>query len=304
MQKIKTFCARLLLLILLLVVLDRAGGRLLQHYYLKVTSGSEYKTIYAVEKSGEEVLVLGSSRAYHHYVSTMLEKGLRRETYNLGRDGAGILYNYAVYQTICERSKPKMVILDLNADEFIADNVSYQLLYQLLPHYDKSRYIREVVRLRSPFENVKVQSWLYRYNSQLFYIAANNIRHSDIDIQKGYLALQGRVKGQPEIPAKSNAAVDTLLLHYFERFLEAAKSNKTEVVVCLSPVYRQYPRPTSSVIQIYRICRQHNVPLLDHLQDSLFLQHPGYFRDISHLNDKGAHLYTGKLLEALKGLGY
>lgn len=299
MQK-KTFGIRLLLLILILALLDQAGGRLLQHYYLKVRSGSEYKTIYAVEQSDEELLVLGSSRAYHHYVSALLEKGLHAETYNLGRDGAGILYNYAVYQTVCERKKPKMVILDLNADEFIAENVSYQLLYQLLPHYDKNKYIREVVALRSPWERLKVQSRLYRYNSQLFYIGINNIRHPEADDTKGYLALQGTVKGSPEVVGKSTKGVDTLLLHYFERFLEAAAENKTRVVVCLSPVYRQYTQPTASVAQIYRICAQHQVRLLDHLQDTLFLKHPEYFRDVSHLNDGGAHLYTGKLLEELQ----
>jgi len=287
-----------------LVLLDQAGGRLLQHYYLKVTSGSEYKTIYAVERSDEELLVLGSSRAYHHYVSTMLEEKLHLETYNLGRDGAGILYNYAVYRTVCERKKPKMVILDLNADEFTAENVSYQLLYQLLPHYDKNKYIREVVALRSPWEWLKVQSRLYRYNSQLFYIALNNVRHPDMDASKGYLALQGTVKGSPEVVEKNTRGVDTLLLQYFERFLKTAAENKTEVVVCLSPVYRQYAQPSASVAQIYRICAQHRVQLLDHLQDTLFLKHPGYFRDVSHLNDTGAHLYTGKLLEELQAPGH
>ena len=304
MQKTKTFGIRLLLLVLVLLVLDRAGGHVLEHYYLKVASGSEYKTIYAIEKSEEELLVLGSSRAYHHYVTSLLEKGLHKNAYNLGRDGAGILYNYAVYRTVCDRKKPEMLLLDLNADEFMAGNVSYQLLYQLLPHYDKNNYIKEVVALRSPFEFLKVQSRLYRYNSQLFYIAANNIRHSDIDVSKGYLALQGTVKGDPEVPVKATSEVDTVLLHYFERFLDEAARNKTRVVVCLSPVYRKYTRPTASVAEIYRICKQRQVRLLDHLQDSVFLDQPVYFRDISHLNDRGAHLYTSKLLEELQDFSH
>lgn len=300
-QKIRTFGIRLLLLITILILIDRIGGSVLHHYYLKVKSGSEYKTIYAVEKSREDLLIMGSSRAYHHYVTTVLEQNLDMRSYNLGRDGAGVLYNYAIYKTICERRKPKMVIMDVNPEEFMAPNASYQLLYQLLPHYGKNKYINEVVLLRSPFEWLKVQSLLYRYNSQPFYIAVNNVQYSGIDTSKGYLALYGKLKDKPETVATNVREVDALLLHYFERFLEEAQRNNTRVVICISPVYRQYRRATPSIEHTYRICGKHKVPVLDFSREKLFLDHPEYFRDITHLNDTGAHIYTNKLLQFLQG---
>jgi hypothetical protein len=298
-QKTKTFGIRLLLLIVVLVVLDQTGGRILDHYYLRVKGGSEYKTVYGLEKSSEDLLIMGSSRAYHHYVTANLEQGLGLKSYNLGRDGAGILYNYALYNTICERKKPALVIMDINPEEFAAPNVSYQLLSQLLPHYDKSRYVKEVVQLRSPFEWLKAQSHLYRYNSQLFYIALNNVQTSGLDASKGYLPLYGTVQGSPKLIVKNEPVLDTLLLRYFERFLITAKENNTQMLVCISPAYRKYQQMTLSLEKVYELCRRHGVLVLDHLQDEQFLGHPGYFRDPSHLNDTGAHVYTQLVLEAL-----
>lgn len=56
-QSIKTFGIRLLLLSIVVIALDQIGGRVLDHYYLKVRAGSEYKTIYGIEKSKEDLLI-------------------------------------------------------------------------------------------------------------------------------------------------------------------------------------------------------------------------------------------------------
>ncbi len=289
-----------MLLVVVLLAIDQVGGRLLDHYYLKVRAGSEYKTVYGVEKSKEDLLIMGSSRAYHHYVTAMLEQSFGMEGYNLGRDGAGVLYHYAVYKTICERKKPKMLLLDLNPDELLARDVTYELLYQLLPHYGKNDYIKDVVNLRSRFEWLKARSRLYRYNSQLFYIAVDNVKHPGIHDSKGYLALEGSVKNKPEIVTWNTPKMDTLLFRYFEKILEEAHSNGTRVVVCISPIYKRYSDSAPGIVQVKRICQQQNVTMLDYSQDTTFLNHPEYFRDVLHLNDAGAHLYTRLLIDALQ----
>jgi len=302
-QKTKTLLSRALLLTSILVVLDQAGGRLLEHYYRKVKSGSEYKTIYALEESREPLIVMGSSRAYHHYVPALLQQGLGRDCYNLGRDGVGVLYDYAVYRTICDRKAPEMMIIDINLEEFTDQELARQLLYHLLPHYDENDYIKEVVQLRSRFEWLKVQSRLYRFNSQLFYIALNNMRSTGTDTAKGYLPLQGKLDQAPE-QGHIGQAADELLARYFEKLLEETRRHHTRVAVCVSPVYRRYPGNTASVARAAGLCRRYGIPFLDFSQDKRFLEHPELFRDVAHLNDSGAHLYTSLVVEALKGLNY
>lgn len=306
MDKIRTFGIRLVLLLIVLVCVDGLAGKVLEHYYLKVRTGSEYKTVYAVEKSDEDLLVLGSSRAYHHYVIPVLERGLKMEGYNLGRDGAGILYDYAVYKTICRRKYPKLIIMDLNPEEFMSPNVSYQLLYQLLPHYRKNSDIREVVNLRSPYESWKAKSALYRFNSQLFYIALNSVQHPDVAAYKGYLPLEGFLVNAPGPVQQKASGVDTLLVHYFEKFLQEARRNSTRVVVCVSPIYKKYGYTTSSITRAGRLCGQYGVRMFDFSQDTTFGNHPDqYFRDISHLNNNGATLYTQKIRDTITAVyGY
>lgn len=302
-QKTKTLLLRALLLAGILLLLDQACGRLLEHYYRKVKSGSEYKTVYALEESREPLIIMGSSRAYHHYIPALLQEGLGKACYNLGRDGVGVLYDYAVYRTICDRKAPGIMIVDINPEEFIEQEVTYQLLFQLLPHYDENDYIKEVVNLRSRSEWLKAQSRLYRFNSQLFYIAVNNMRSTGMDTTKGYLPLQGKLDQAPE-QGRAGQPIDERLVVYFEKLLKETRRQHTRVAVCISPVYRRYVKGTASIRYAAALCRRYGIPFLDFSQDKRFLDHPELFRDVSHLNDSGAHLYTSLLVQALKDLNY
>jgi len=296
-NSLKQFGKRLAILLVLLIILDVITGKLLTPLYLNQQSGSAFKTVYAVEKCREPLVILGSSRAYHHYRTTVLEKRLGMEGYNLGRDGAGILYDYAIYNTICTRAIPKYLILDINMEEFVSPSVTYELLYQLLPHYNKNDYIKEVVNKRSRFECIKAQSSLYRYNSQLFYMLVYNYKSGEEE--KGYLPLFGKMHDPADLPAEPEVQLDSVLVRYFEKLIQQAQANKTKVFVFISPTFNSYKTDSKSALVTKAICRKYHVPFQSFVQDSLYRKHPEYFNDYSHLNIQGATLYSNRVADAI-----
>lgn len=295
-----TFFRKLALLGLIVALLDIVLGMFLERSYLNIKSGGDIKTIYAIEHAREDLVVLGSSRAYHHYVTPLLEQHFHLSAYNAGRDGAGILYHYAVFKSISRRKMPKMIIMDLNTEEFSVNKVPYDRLSYLLPHYNRHEEIRSVVNLRSATERIKVLSNLYRYNSLLFYIALNNLEKTRIDI-KGYMPLEGSWKGKLETDStRPSAVVDSVFVQYFERLIGEAKAGKCRLIVCISPIYSKQLYRSSSISIMENLCRKHDILFFNYSQLPEFLNNPDYFYGVGHLNNKGAERYTRILAEDIK----
>ena len=107
-----------MLFCLIFFISDRTIGKLLKGIYEKQKRGDYFQTTYAVKNVKEKVLIFGSSRAMHHYVSEVFERKLNSSTYNVGRNGKNILYSYAILEQILTYHKPKIVILDVSPLEF------------------------------------------------------------------------------------------------------------------------------------------------------------------------------------------
>ena len=90
----------------------------MRYFYFKETNGREYRAAYAIEKEKADVVVFGASRAYRHYVPDIIEDSLKMSCYNTGNYGHTILYSYATLKVILKRYTPKLIILDVEAEDF------------------------------------------------------------------------------------------------------------------------------------------------------------------------------------------
>ena len=119
-------------LVRLVVFLVDFDGPVVQHggFYFQQKSGPDYETIYAMEKSREDLMVFGSSRARNHYHPKAFEEALGMSFYNAGRNGNFILYSNAVAQSVLKRHQPKIVILDIVGHEFEYYAPSYETFIQ------------------------------------------------------------------------------------------------------------------------------------------------------------------------------
>lgn len=295
------FFLRLGVFISTLFVLDELTGMLVRHFYFTQHSGTMYRTTFSMESATPDIIIFGTSRATHHYKPEVFERDLGMTCYNAGKDGTQILYHYAVLQSVLKRYTPKIIILDISIKEILKTDEKYDWLSSLLPYYKRHPEIRRVVDLKSYFEKYKLFSASYPFNSEILTIARSNGITGNEKEEKGYLPLEKEWSGpltsdSPHEPYK----IDSVKLQYFEKFIEDCKKANTRLYVMLSPVYIRYDQTPVSLLAIRKICQDHNIPFYDYSKSTEFLTNPSLFQNRSHMNDKGATIYSEKVAKEIK----
>ena len=100
-------------MLFIVFLLDFSIGKTLRYFYFKQKCGRQYRATYAIEKTTADVLIFGSSRAYHHYVPGIIEDKMQQSCYNTGSPGQSLLFNYATLKAILKRYSPKLIVLDV-----------------------------------------------------------------------------------------------------------------------------------------------------------------------------------------------
>nr|WP_295866623.1 hypothetical protein [uncultured Chitinophaga sp.] len=294
------FFKKAFILIVILFVADYAVGKIMERFFLQIKAGETGRGLYAFNQTKEDIIVVGSSRANHHYVSKILEDSLKMSCYNAGRDGQGILYHTALLKAIATRKPPKLVIFDFNPSEFVEGG--FDRIALLSPYYGLHPEIQSILNLRGPFEQIKQCSGAYRYNSLMLTILANNLIKREETSIAGYMPLFGQTKDSlSEYPVSElSQPIDTLKVNLFENLVTELQASNTKLVVCVSPIYLKIGDSSTPSINIGKeICQRYKIPFLDDSQMGTFLNDRAWFTDSRHLNDKGAHKFSEIFLQQL-----
>ena len=288
------FIIKLSLFFLLVFILDFSIGNTLRYFYFKQESGLQYQATYAIEKTKEDLLIFGSSRARNHYIPTIFEERLGLSSYNVGQYGSPILYHLAVLKSVLKRYRPKIIILDLNLQEFKKLHDSYDVLSSLLPYYKTHPEIRSIILMRGEYEKIKLLSNIYPFNSALLTIAVGNTemnkrRHDDI---KGFIALRDRWKfavKDYDFPQKYE--LDSNKIVAYKTFIKDCKKEKIKLIVVCSP-YLSKNRFKDSSIEIGKaLAKKEYIIFLDY-SNYIPLINPNLYYDIPHLNEDGAKKFS------------
>lgn len=115
MKEVKKIAKYLGIFIVCLIAFDVLFGLVMDRLWNNMpdTVSQTAKTNTFLNKVEADVIVLGSSRAAHHYVSSILEDSLGMSVYNCGHEGMDLIYCDAVLESIVKRGVPKIVILDM-----------------------------------------------------------------------------------------------------------------------------------------------------------------------------------------------
>lgn len=288
--------------------MDKTTGYVLAFFYTRINHGEQARMTYAIDSTRADMIILGSSRASHHYVPHYFSDSLGMTCYNAGKDKQGILYSLAVLKTILHRYQPHEILLDVTPQTFNKGEVrsNFDVLSVLLPYYKKHPEIQNIVDQRSPWEFVKTYSSLYCYNSLPLQIIFNNLSNGrDAGAEDGYVPQYNIWKKPLEKPkylSKETNTTDSLSIAAFGELIQLCKTNGCKLVIIISPIYQLLPAATPSVTILKNICIKNNQTILDYSKSPLFLNNPMLFSDMLHLNNSGAALFSAMLCSDLKGL--
>jgi hypothetical protein len=289
----KSFFSRLVFFLLIFVSLDQVLGLAFDYYYNKVKSGTIYTTNYALKLSTDDILIFGASESTHSLISKQITDSLGLSCYNLGMDGQNILYQYALFNELLNRHRPKIIIIST----VILNESEKTSLSPLFPYYSDYTSIKEIILDYDINDKYKLFIKGYAYNSMLLKIIQGNITTEPGT--KGYIPLQSVSKNLIMDTIPFRIMPSTLTFKYFERFLAACRENNIKVLVIAPPRFVK-GIDEAEKLQIINLLERYSLQYYDFTTDTTFNNHPELFKDGPHLNHKGAIIFTDIIIDIIR----
>lgn len=286
--------------VLIIIVADFCVGFLLDTLRQQARGGYTARLNHIHNTLSDSVIIMGSSRANHHYNPEILQSFHPRKVtvYNAGMDGNGILLAYMFLNDMLERFTPQMVVYDVMPDfDYLKKGSNDKYLGWERPYYGASRPTDSLFAEISMVEPLKMMSKTYRNNSKLPQYLNDVVKRGGIGV-KGYLPMEGSVV-EGETFAYKDMEIDSLKLSYMEKFILKCKQNGIKLAMCVSPSFAT--DGTDILKPVRQLCEKYEVPLYDHLTDGRFAGRGEYFADGAHLNSKGADKYSKIIGEEIFG---
>lgn len=297
------------LVIVAVICVDKAVGKVLDYLYdsIPVTVDSG-KRNFALRELESDVVVVGSSRAAHHYVSTKIADSLAMTTYNVGLDGCFYLDNCFMMHSILNRYSPKMVFLEIDGGALFDD--TRNPLEGLYHYYGKADYAKNIIdHEEGKITGVKLMSSLYRHNANSFKTISYGIkglRSKVKDPLLGYNPIPFKNKlTELRLENNSNNEPQGVLSEWkiamLDDLLALAKEKNVALILISSPVFKACPNNHRNISQdkIAELANRYNFEYWDYSANALFLDHPEWFNDAAHLNERGADCFTDMVIERI-----
>jgi hypothetical protein len=144
----KQFFIKTIILFLLLFIIDKPVGYYISKAAIKKNVDKRLEIALKKEMS-PELVILGSSRAYHGFSASIIEKISGYKTYNYGFAGSNIDFHNTVLNLLIHFGiKPKIIILAIDDDKELIENTSINFRFDILNQYAKYDVIDSIICAR------------------------------------------------------------------------------------------------------------------------------------------------------------
>ena len=295
----KKFLLHILLFFAIVGVVDVCvgfGGRYLQGHS-KGGSARQFDDL--VMKDKHDVLILGSSRAHHHYDTPFLSDTLGLDVYNAGYDGNGVVLAVGILEMVLNRYTPQMVLFDIEPSFDIKvydkDNKHIRYISNLKPYY-MEHGVSQIIKDVSMEEWRKVQSGLIRYNTEILGMVVDNIINRGTE-KGGYAPMTGRILNEPVPRVAQELELDAFKLGYIEKMISLCQSYDIPIVLVASPKYGM--QNSTVMTPVKEIAEKLDVPFLDYYAEPTFNAHKEWFKEPMHLNRDGARVFSTMMVSVI-----
>lgn len=282
-----------------LFAVDRLGGLVMGAVGKVSNDGFSPKFRYIRNEIHEDIVFLGASRCQHHYVPEIIADSLGKSVYNAGFGSSDNIYShFIVLNHILDRYSPRTVCLEVMPSDYNVQEDPFVFISLFAPLFGKSQGADSVFRQAGTYWKYKA-SHLYRYNAR----ASSNLWGLVLNRQKGndngYTPLDapGRFPGTLD-REETDCSVDPQKIEYLHKFVDLCRQKGVKLVFVVSPRYTRADPSHYDVLKSF--ARENSIPFLDYHTSGLYLDHPEYFRDASHLWDRGARLYSSVIASDLR----
>lgn len=262
-------------------------------------------TPYALNKVDADVLIVGSSRARHHYNPRIISDSLKLSTYNIGKNGNYLSYNCCIINSVIERYQPKIIFFDIKHDWLLEK--SSDSMKSLYPFYHKNNIIKNaIIDNEGSRIKIKLLSKLYAFNDIALRMIIRYLQGGkDHDQLQGFDPLYGSKITELDVETKHQSGGDSISkkkMELLEKTICNINAKGIKVYLFDSPFFQEEKIEYTSALDsaLLDICKRCDVRFYDNRYVSGLSDNIEFFYDFSHLNNDGAELYTNYILEQIK----
>lgn len=292
----KKFLIKLSFFALCFIVIDLLFGQGMRWYEQIHIPTIATKDELVADSIETDLLVMGSSRAVHHYDTNLLQDSLGISCFNCAWGGRGIVNSYAQYAMLSKRYKPKYIILDIAQwfDYLEGGDDATKYLGALKPFFDREE-INDVFWHAQPQEWVKMHSYLYQYNSRF------PESRDPLKTPAGFNPIDRTMDYEPVInDVVYTPTYDKMKVYFLERLVDECKEDGVKLVMFVSPRYNH--NQLFEFDYVIDLAKRKDIPFVMHYQDENIFQNKEYFCDQDHLNARGAEAYTKTIVPECREL--
>ena len=227
----------------------------------------------------------------------IIEDSLGMTCYNAGRDGQNIIYDAMVLEGFLTRCTPKLVVVDVTqstlSDTWMSSLNDFNCYYGFLKPIDDI-----IDSTGSPVDRMKRWSNIYRYNKTWEWLLNAKIAKSAEDLD-GYRPLEVKeIKGLKATKESGKFVMDERCRHYLHRIIATCKEKNVKILFAISPTL--IIDEGNFAKDVNKVLKGKGLELMNWNGDTAYTNHPKLFYDMTHLNAKGAELFTKEFVGKAK----
>lgn len=248
-------------------------------------------------KASADVIIMGNSRAWAQYSPQILDSILHMDTYNIGIDGSPINRQIKKYQLYRRYNKKPKIIIQ-NIDFCTIGTIEGYERHQYFPYFWNHDFRRTLF----PDEHFSLAEKIipfYRYS----HFGIRNLFKQPVNLTKGYHGNEIPWDGS-ELARKKpfRFSPDSIAVEMFEKYLKVAQEEGVRVFLVFAPVYIEATNKLENLEEMYSfyssLAEKYSAEIIDFNFDEISLD-TTFFYNATHLNRKGAELFSRKLGDEL-----
>jgi hypothetical protein len=248
-----------------------------------------------------DLLIIGSSRGARGIDTEMIHQKTGLDCFNFCYPGTNLLFHLYCFETFLHHqiNKPKMVLLTVDDDYAFKENPWQGFRTDILHGHTKYNDVNELLI------NHNENHWLASY----FNFPKLRSIHIGFSRQKGLPTDHITPSGFMPLNFQNKdfifKFVDTTYIRYdqhneMKSFLDAyiriqrlCETNQIKLLVCIPPNYK---RPSPSFYKRIKQLTKPQIPIITQDTNTKSYRDSTFYYDSSHLNYKGAIIYTNELI--------
>lgn len=254
-------------------------------------------------KDSLDLVVFGSSRANRHFVI----KELSDNGFNIGVDGRKIAYPATLVELL-PADKKQTVIFNVDISYMIDSTYQGQDVDALMTYYNRNKIIRNNIDHLKQNNHFQTLYSTIGYNGYVVSILYNFL-FPKYDYRKydGYdpnfinpkqqETLKKLISKSKSTGCQENISVNAVTVDAFAKIAKFCKENNKELIFVSSPVYKDYCKNDNLLVQEFM--RKNGYNFYDYTDFFSKDNSLTYWKDMEHLSDNGAQLFSRKLAKDL-----